>query len=87
MSKTHISNFGSFGKSLRHFADPAGFVEFTDFYPSVETMTEEALADVRDDDSGEWAEDERAAAAVELARRAVDKWRDGVFQDLITRGL
>ena len=75
MSKTHISNFGSFAGGLGPFADSAGFVEFTDFYPEVEGMTEEALIDVRDDDGGEWAEDERAAAAVELARRAVDKWR------------
>lgn len=75
MSKTHISNFGAFAGGLRHFADPSGFIEFTDFYPPVAEMSDEQLADCRDDDSGEWADDERAAAAVELAKRAVERWR------------
>ena len=75
MSKTHISNFGKFEKHLARFADPNGFVEYTDFYPEVEKMTDEELRDVREDISGDWAEDERAACAVELASRAVEKWR------------
>jgi hypothetical protein len=75
MSKTHISNFGSFGESLRHFADPQGFIEYTDFYPLVKEMTIAELTTLRCDDSGDYAEDEKAAAAVELASRAIDRWR------------
>lgn len=77
MSKTHITNFGQFGSILKNFADPDGFVEYTDFYPPVAEMSSEELAAVVDDGSGDWADDERAAAAVELACRAVDRWRSG----------
>ncbi len=72
MSKTHYSNFGSFGRIVRRFADTLGFVEY-DESATWDEYTEDQLLDITEDTS-EYSL-YRAGAALELARRDVARWR------------
>lgn len=73
MNNSHISNFGSFGRSLAKFADAHGFVWWDDVH-DIENMAADDLVDMAND----WTSDNevRAAAAVELAARGLNRWRE-----------
>lgn len=73
MNNSHISNFGSFGRTLLRFADAHGFVWWADV-DGLEALSADELYDI----STDWTLDNetRAAAEVESVRRAVKGWRE-----------
>lgn len=70
---THFTNFGRFAGSLMRWADACGFIEYAEI-PELRHETAEKLGIMLDND--DLSLPERAAAAIELTERAIERWRE-----------
>lgn len=70
---THLTYFGRFAGSLMRWADARGFIEYAE-NPELRYMTAGKLGEMYEDDSLPLPE--RAAAAIELTERAIERWRE-----------
>lgn len=70
---THLTYFGRFAGSLMRWADARGFIEYAE-NSELRYVAAEALDEIREDDSLPLPE--RAAAAIELTERAIQRWRE-----------